>query len=91
MDAKVMNAFEKLRNDNLFIWKESIALAEKEFNQKGVGQTMNFLPKVLMDRNDLKRTVNTLLIEENTAPKPLLKQNAPILQGPKKDEPKADL
>jgi hypothetical protein len=38
---------------------------------------MNFLPKTLMDRNDLKRTVNSLILEETAIPKPLLKQNAP--------------
>lgn len=32
MDSKIQNAFEKLRNDNLYIWKESISLAEKEFS-----------------------------------------------------------
>lgn len=32
MDLKVQNAFEKLRTDNLYIWKQSIELAEKEFN-----------------------------------------------------------
>lgn len=33
---------------------------------------MNFLPKTLLDRNDLKRTVNTLMIEDNSMPKPVL-------------------
>jgi hypothetical protein len=32
MDLKVEAAFEKLRNDNMYIWKQSISLAEKEFN-----------------------------------------------------------
>ena len=36
MDSKIQNAFEKLRTDNLYIWKQSIELAEKEFNSKGV-------------------------------------------------------
>lgn len=31
MDNKVEAAFERLRNDNLFIWKQSLELAEKEF------------------------------------------------------------
>lgn len=34
---------------------------------------MNFLPKTLMDRNDLKRTVNSLILEESTIPKIILK------------------
>jgi len=38
---------------------------------------MNFLPKTILDRNDLKRTVNSLILEETTMPKPLLKQNVP--------------
>mmetsp|Transcript_2287 Transcript_2287/g.2230 ORF Transcript_2287/g.2230 Transcript_2287/m.2230 type:complete len:208 (+) Transcript_2287:2274-2897(+) len=71
-DAKVEEAFERLRNDNLYIWKESIKLAEEEFNLKGVGETMNFLPKTLLDRKDLKRTVNGLINEEELLPKPVL-------------------
>lgn len=74
MDTKIQDAFEKLRSDNLYIWKQSIELAEKEFNTKGVGQTMNFLPKTILDRNDLKRTVNSLMLEETAMPKPLLNQ-----------------
>lgn len=31
---------------------------------------MNFLPKTLLDRQDLKRTVNSLILEENAAPVP---------------------
>ncbi len=27
VDSKIQNAFEKLRNDNLFIWKQSLELA----------------------------------------------------------------
>jgi len=34
---------------------------------------MNFLPKLLLDRNDLKRTVNSLMLEDTTAPRPILK------------------
>lgn len=70
LDGKIHNAFEGLRSDNLFIWKQSLELAEKEFTEKGVGQTMNMLPKTILDRNDLKRTVNSLILEENTLPKP---------------------
>ena len=32
MDRKIDAAFEKLRNDNQYIWKQSIALAEQEFS-----------------------------------------------------------
>ena len=32
IDQKIDKAFERLRNDNLFIWKESIKLAEQEFS-----------------------------------------------------------
>ena len=70
LDTKIQNAFEKLRNDNLFIWKQSLELAQKEFTEKGVGQTMNMLPKTILDRGDLKRTVNSLIMEENAVPKP---------------------
>jgi len=27
LDTKIQNAFEQLRNDNLFIWKQSLELA----------------------------------------------------------------
>ena len=70
VDSMIQNAFEKLRNDNLYIWKQSLELAQKEFTEKGVGQTMNMLPKTILDRGDLKRTVNSLIIEENAVPKP---------------------
>lgn len=71
VDAKIQNAFEKLRNDNLFIWKQSLELAQKEFSEKGVSQTMNMLPKTILDRGDLKRTVNSLIMDEAALlPKP---------------------
>jgi hypothetical protein len=70
LDGKIQSAFEKLRNDNLFIWKQSIELAQKEFTEKGVGQTMNMLPKTILDKTDLKRTVNSLISEENAMPQP---------------------
>lgn len=77
MDQKIDYAFEKLRNDNLYIWKQSIALAQEEFNEKGVAKSLNLLPKVLLDKTDLKRTVNSLIVEEESIPKPALKANAP--------------
>ena len=74
MDSKVEAAFERMRGDNLFIWKQSLELAEKEFSQKGVGETMHFLPKTLMDKHDLKRTINSLMLEEEAIPKPVVKK-----------------
>ena len=47
---------------------------------------MNFLPKTLLDRNDLKRTVNSLMLEETAVPKPVLKQDAPAQPLKKPDE-----
>ncbi len=38
---------------------------------------MNFLPKILLDRNDLKKAVNSLILDETIVPKPILKKNAP--------------
>lgn len=73
VDSKIQGAFEKLRNDNLYIWKQSLELAQKEFTEKGVAATMNLLPKTILDRGDLKRTVNSLIMDESAAlPKPEL-------------------
>lgn len=36
---------------------------------------MNFLPKTLLDKSDLKRTVNSLLLEEDQYQKPVVKKN----------------
>ena len=72
IDLKIEAAFEKLRNDNMYIWKQSIQLAEQEFSKKGVSETMNFLPKLLLDKTDLKRTINTLIMEEEQKPRPLI-------------------
>ena len=72
IDLKIEAAVEKLRNDNMYIWKQSIQLAEQEFSKKGVSETMNFLPKLLLDKTDLKRTINTLIMEEEQKPRPLI-------------------
>jgi hypothetical protein len=73
VDSKIQGAFEKLRNDNLYIWKQSLELAQKEFTEKGVAATMNLLPKTILDRGDLKRTVNSLIMDESAAiPRPEL-------------------
>ena len=51
---------------------------------------MNFLPKTLLDRNDLKRTVNSLILEDNSMPAPIIKQGAPSLKVEKKEEVKQE-
>lgn len=84
MDAKVENAFERLRGDNLYIWKQSLQLAEQEFSLKGVGETMNFLPKTILEKDDLKRTINSLMLEDSSIPKPSLKQNVKGINPPYK-------
>jgi hypothetical protein len=33
---------------------------------------MNFLPKILLDKADLKRTINTLMLEDEEKPKPII-------------------
>jgi hypothetical protein len=38
---------------------------------------MNFLPKTLMDKGDLKRTINSLMLEEEAIPKPTLANKIP--------------
>ena len=47
---------------------------------------MNFLPKLLMSKEDLKRQVNTLMNEEDQAPKPLVLPGPPtnkvLFEGP---------
>jgi hypothetical protein len=70
LDGKIQRALETLKSDNLYIWKQSLELAQREFTEKGVGQTMNMLPKTILDRADLKRTVNSLIMEEGAQPKP---------------------
>ena len=42
---------------------------------------MNFLPKLLLDKQDLKRTINSLMLEEEALPKPVV-----IKAQPKKPE-----
>ena len=38
---------------------------------------MQFLPKTLRDKNDLKRTVNSLILEDSSVPQVALRQDAP--------------
>lgn len=55
MDRKVEHTYEKLRNDNWVIWKESIKKAEEQFSNKGIEDTMHLLPNIVYDKTDLKR------------------------------------
>jgi hypothetical protein len=83
MDRKLDKVYERVRNDNWVIWKESIRLAEKEFNEGGIKKTIDLLPKVVYDRDDLKRAINTLMPDDQIMmPKPV------ILTGPIKEPTK---
>ena len=73
VDAKMQQVYERLRNDNWLIWKESLRLAEHEFSEDGIKKTMNFLPKVVYDRDDLKREINSLMMQEDQTPRPVVK------------------
>lgn len=87
MDRKVEKVYERVRNDNWIIWKESLKLAEKEFSEGGIKKTMDFLPKVTYDKNDLKRTINTLMHDDTEQiPKPSLNVSGG-LRGDKTDKP----
>ena len=48
---------------------------------------MNFLPKVILEKEDLKRTINSLMLEDTTIPKPMLQQNAKGINPPYKPKP----
>ena len=60
VDGKIQMVLEKLKNDNQLIWKESIELAEKQFNEKGIRETMDLLPTNLQGLKELKSTINIL-------------------------------
>jgi hypothetical protein len=47
VDGKILNVLEKLKNENQMIWKDSLTLAEKQFSEKGIQETMNLLPTSL--------------------------------------------
>ncbi len=53
---------------------------------------MNFLPKVLLEKDDLKRTINSLMLEDNSIPAPTLTKNMPPINPPiqKKEEIKKE-
>jgi hypothetical protein len=87
MDRKLDKVYERIRNDNWVIWKESIRLAEKEFSEGGIQKTIDLLPKVTYDRNDLKRQINTLMHEDaQQIPRPVIKTGK-IKDSPKKQKP----
>lgn len=74
VDRKLDKVYERVRNDNWIIWKESIRLAEKEFSEGGIKKTMDFLPKVTYDKKDLKRTINSLMYDDaEQLPRPVIK------------------
>lgn len=84
MDRKLDKVYERVRNDNWIIWKESIRLAEKEFNEDGIKKTLDLLPKVTYDRNDLRKAINTLMPDDQIQmPKPVIK-TGPIKESSKK-------
>jgi predicted transcriptional regulator len=75
VDRKIQDVYEKMRGDNLYIWKESISLAEKEFSSKGLKETLSLLPKLPYDSADLKRTINSLIDKEDQVPPSIVKFN----------------
>lgn len=96
VDRKLDKVYERIRNDNWVIWKESIRLTEKEFSENGIQKTNDFLPKVTYDKNDLKRQINTLMFDDaEQMPKPIVKtsgirDNKPRKEETKKASPKRD-
>lgn len=58
VDGKIQAVLEKLKNDNQMIWKDSVSLAEKQFNEKGIQETMDLLPTSLQGVTQLKSTIN---------------------------------
>jgi len=47
VDGKIQSVYEKLKNENQMIWKDSVSLAEKQFNEKGISETIDLLPTSL--------------------------------------------
>mmetsp|Transcript_33777 Transcript_33777/g.33271 ORF Transcript_33777/g.33271 Transcript_33777/m.33271 type:complete len:243 (+) Transcript_33777:935-1663(+) len=83
LDRKIEKVYERVRNDNWIIWKESIRLAEREFTEGGIQKTIDLLPKVTYDRNDLKRTISTLMYDDSEQmPRPVI-STGPIKQPSK--------
>ncbi len=42
------------------MWKETVNMAEKTFNEKGIQQSMDLMPNVLQGVTELKTTINIL-------------------------------
>lgn len=54
---------------------------------------MHFLPKTILDKNDLKKSINSLMLEEETLPKATLTKDLPPGMRkplPKKEEEKKE-
>ena len=47
VDGKVKAVLEKLKNENQMMWKETVNIAEKTFNEKGIQQSMDLMPMSL--------------------------------------------
>jgi len=60
VDGKIKSVLEKLKNDNQMMWKETVNMAEKTFNEKGISQNMELMPSVLQGVTQLKTTINIL-------------------------------
>lgn len=60
VDTKITHVLEKLKNENQMIWKDSLTLAEKQFSEKGIQETMQLLPTSLQGITQLKSTINIL-------------------------------
>lgn len=60
VDGKIAAVYEKLKKDNQMVWNETISLAEKQFNEKGIQETMNLLPSSIQGKNELKNTIGVL-------------------------------
>ena len=72
VDGKMQGMLEKLKNDNQMLWKETVKMAEKTFNEKGISETMDLMPGALQGVSQLKATINTLESRETVEPKPIV-------------------
>lgn len=93
MDRKLDKVYERIRNDNWVIWKESIKLAEREFSEGGIKKSLDLLPQVTYDKKDLKRTINSLMHEDAEQwSRPVLdRRRVPTPPKKKKSDPKANV
>lgn len=60
VDGKITAVYEKLKKDNQMVWNETISLAEKQFNEKGIQETMDLLPSSIQGKNELRNTIGVL-------------------------------